>query len=641
MPQHSAPMIAMPNPTKTNETKPRLGKDEVDILEREFKKNPKPTTQTKRQFAEDMRVDLARINNWFQNRRAKRKQEKKQEAYEAGQAQEAMGYSEPSSPDFYNGNGYYSDNHLVLAQQSGSFALLNNGPPPAVASYNPQYPDPPSASRESLHRTLAVAQAASEHEDFNGFVDHHESLDAFGGSLVHDFSNGDRAQFPSPDQSVAHFDETQAYSYPSSFTNSLYNNAPQSMIELREPEEPTNQTPTPYNSYPNSGSDSELAQSMPSFPSQLLPNQSADGPPSPERQDSCSQSPEESHEQTLAIGLKYDNIPESDESVVPPPGPSIPFKSPPPPMDIAGRRKKVQVKPAALIADPFRGRPAMGPRTVSHAEGFRRPTESPASSPMRRIVSAGGNTRNVLSGRIYKSGIESSQRSPINLGGFADAGSFIEHNYHTIRQPPSLNGGSSLNSSLAPPTPMSPREREMTFAKREGTRSTASPVDGNVNFIFNAGTGCFTTMEGDQNLASPPETPQAQMIISAPGNPWTQSMEFSEKQWHFDVSDEPLYTPAGETFPIELHMPQPSYLSSMSQPVTPAFGQFNPNFMFSGHESPHFKNESPQYTLSTQTGSQYSFPEDNQHYIPGMSPSMKQQKQFQFSHTTPADFSEK
>lgn len=62
MPQHSAPMIAMPNPTKTNETKPRLGKDEVDILEREFKKNPKPTTQTKRQFAEDMRVDLARIN---------------------------------------------------------------------------------------------------------------------------------------------------------------------------------------------------------------------------------------------------------------------------------------------------------------------------------------------------------------------------------------------------------------------------------------------------------------------------------------------------------------------------------------------------------------------------------------------------
>ena len=58
-------MIAMPattTSTRTNETKPRLGKEEVDILEREFEKNPKPTTQTKRQFAEEMAVDLARIN---------------------------------------------------------------------------------------------------------------------------------------------------------------------------------------------------------------------------------------------------------------------------------------------------------------------------------------------------------------------------------------------------------------------------------------------------------------------------------------------------------------------------------------------------------------------------------------------------
>ncbi|KAH6683246.1 hypothetical protein B0J14DRAFT_673788 [Halenospora varia] len=42
-----------------------------------------------------------KIQNWFQNRRATRKQEKKQEAYEAGQAQEAMGYSDhASSPEF-------------------------------------------------------------------------------------------------------------------------------------------------------------------------------------------------------------------------------------------------------------------------------------------------------------------------------------------------------------------------------------------------------------------------------------------------------------------------------------------------------------------------------------------------------------
>ena len=63
MAQQTSTMITMPShQTKTNETKPRLGKDEVEILEREFKKNPKPTTQTKRGFAEDMGVELARIN---------------------------------------------------------------------------------------------------------------------------------------------------------------------------------------------------------------------------------------------------------------------------------------------------------------------------------------------------------------------------------------------------------------------------------------------------------------------------------------------------------------------------------------------------------------------------------------------------
>ncbi|KAH8660986.1 hypothetical protein BGZ60DRAFT_566648 [Tricladium varicosporioides] len=65
------------------ETKPRLAKDDVDALEQEFKRNPKPNAVTKRSFAEKLHVDLARVNNWFQNRRAKAKQVKKEEAYEA------------------------------------------------------------------------------------------------------------------------------------------------------------------------------------------------------------------------------------------------------------------------------------------------------------------------------------------------------------------------------------------------------------------------------------------------------------------------------------------------------------------------------------------------------------------------------
>ena len=47
---------------KANETKPRLGRHEVENLEHKFKKNPKPTTKTKQHFAEDMGVELAQIN---------------------------------------------------------------------------------------------------------------------------------------------------------------------------------------------------------------------------------------------------------------------------------------------------------------------------------------------------------------------------------------------------------------------------------------------------------------------------------------------------------------------------------------------------------------------------------------------------
>lgn len=632
MQQHNGPMIAMPNAPKTNETKPRLGKDEVDILEREFQKNPKPTTQTKRQFAEDMKVDLARINNWFQNRRAKRKQEKKQEAYEAGQAQEALNYSEPSSPDAYpNSNGYYSDSHLVPATPA-TFPIV--GPPPAVASYNPQYTDPSTASMESLQRTLAAAQAATEQREEYQFVE--QQINTFGGPVAHGFAESDRAQFPPADETFVQFDHSQSFSYPTGFASSVYG---QSVSEMHSsPEDSTNQTPTPYNSFPASGTDDSVLHPITTtFPSQLLLAHCNDVP-ALSADSGCSLSPEDSNASAYGIGL---NIETSSSS----PAPSIPFKSPPP-MNIAARRKKVQHKPMALSAAVMISRPPMGPRTHSHAEGFRRPSDSPCSSPMRRIVSAGGNRPNgVLSGRINKSGVESAQKSPIYFGGFESAGNFLEHNYHSLRNPPSLTGSSSLSSSLAPPTPMSPRG--MTFVKREKPRSsqsTASPEDGSLNFVFHAGVpGCFTTMDGDdQNLQSPPETPQAPILVQPTFNNWSDGTEFSEKQWSFEVPDEPLYTPGiQDTFPMEIHMPRPSYLSTMSQPVTPAFGPtFNAGFTF-GHESPpQFKQESPHCGMSTHRGQEYAFPDSNP-FPPGMSPNMNKQKTFQFSHTTAADFSEK
>ncbi|KAF2842428.1 hypothetical protein M501DRAFT_1013771 [Patellaria atrata CBS 101060] len=57
------------------DVKPRLTKEQHDILEAHFQQQHKPNTNTKKGFAETLGVPLDKINNWFQNRRAKVKQD--------------------------------------------------------------------------------------------------------------------------------------------------------------------------------------------------------------------------------------------------------------------------------------------------------------------------------------------------------------------------------------------------------------------------------------------------------------------------------------------------------------------------------------------------------------------------------------
>jgi hypothetical protein len=54
--------LAIGNQGDKNETKPRLSKQEVEILENQFQQQHKPSSNTKRQLAEKFRVDVARIN---------------------------------------------------------------------------------------------------------------------------------------------------------------------------------------------------------------------------------------------------------------------------------------------------------------------------------------------------------------------------------------------------------------------------------------------------------------------------------------------------------------------------------------------------------------------------------------------------
>ncbi|KAF5560724.1 homeobox transcription factor [Fusarium phyllophilum] len=55
-------------------TKPRLTEGETELLEAEFQKTQKPSSQRKNEIADLLQVEKSRINNWFQNRRVREKQ---------------------------------------------------------------------------------------------------------------------------------------------------------------------------------------------------------------------------------------------------------------------------------------------------------------------------------------------------------------------------------------------------------------------------------------------------------------------------------------------------------------------------------------------------------------------------------------
>ncbi|CBF87915.1 hypothetical protein AN1217.2 [Aspergillus nidulans FGSC A4] len=72
-----------------NLSRPRLTKEQVETLEAQFQAHPKPSSNVKRQLAQQTHLSLPRVANWFQNRRAKAKQQKRQEEYERMQKAKA------------------------------------------------------------------------------------------------------------------------------------------------------------------------------------------------------------------------------------------------------------------------------------------------------------------------------------------------------------------------------------------------------------------------------------------------------------------------------------------------------------------------------------------------------------------------
>lgn len=156
--------------SRATESKPRLSKEEVEILEAEFQKNHKPSSTTKKALAESMRVDNARINvriqsgkitvffipiindtdsfgqNWFQNRRAREKKENNIREYEAKQR------LEKERAEASEGSHTENSRQRDLVASSAPFPQPSmNNKQQSEASLSPSEQSFPDPSGESEH----------------------------------------------------------------------------------------------------------------------------------------------------------------------------------------------------------------------------------------------------------------------------------------------------------------------------------------------------------------------------------------------------------------------------------------------------------------------------------------------------------
>ncbi|KAK5733230.1 hypothetical protein LTR17_009836 [Elasticomyces elasticus] len=485
--------------------KPRLSKTQHEILESEYAKQTKPTTSTKKVFAEQLGVTLDKVNNWFQNRRAKAKQDQKKQngVFNLYQAQQHQANhlnfpdldSSPAypAPDYFStmqqfasdehlpGNGFSEAQHYPAPRQY--HGLPYQGVPSAIRQphdfiMQPQMqPDMFDTPQELNRRTLTQ-------EQFDAFA---HSAGPMGAPDVfqNDFSgNHDvlNQVFPELQNDTK---EQHVYAYPSVMP------PPMSSHDSTLPSSASDQSMTTFPSTSSirgtgtmssassewadsrSSSVSEVYQEDPyaqvhavrqpiATTSQWQPGQSVpvDVNALSEQFRQVAQARQSSpqyhaHEQPLAwpADNAYERRQSQTSSMLAHSMSSVElhtpqmqqhptFKSPAPPSNIAARRQRP--RPAALGITSMRSQSYNGAAQPG-SPGQVPHCLSPGQSQVRRIRSSnvlGG----VAQGRVHKPMPGAPQRSPLAWS-FSDA----------VNSPKGMRTASAAGT-LAPPTPCSPNE---------------------------------------------------------------------------------------------------------------------------------------------------------------------------------------
>ncbi|KAK4044525.1 hypothetical protein C8A01DRAFT_12069 [Parachaetomium inaequale] len=522
--------------SKPAEPKPRLAKDEVDLLEREFAKNQKPSSSTKRELAEQMGVEVPRINNWFQNRRAKEKQIKKTAEFEAQQALEraASEAKSNSDPDQAVAGEFYDDSNRNQSEALSTAAFRGDDDTVYDDYVAPKTEPADPAALASVPAAPVCESPASS--DSDGFV--HVEYEP----SAHQAAQGSMAGPFCETQDQHGFQQPTAFPFRLADTTAAVDGLPRPSFD---------DALTPHNGMGlgDAGAFSPFAEqdyfatpSVSQFPSEMVAANApmnADSPLLLRHHVSV-----ESLAQSDVVSPA--SMSDSSASTVP----NLRFKSPPPPADIAGRRKSR--RPAPLGLSSLRGGP--GPKT-----GIEVPRRADTVSPMRRISSATG-----LCGRVQKSFMgPGGPRSPFAMDRNREA--LLQSVQET--QPPTM---SSLNHAMPPMSPEGMLSSGMgdcalgTHASddEQGYPFGSLGVVGGVPLYNN-------NNNGEPTVKSPPGTPGLQMGFHEGYFP--TSIDHS---WNYVPQDEPLPTPSlcshgGSELEFSMAPPLPGYVAS--QPVTPSF----------------------------------------------------------------------
>ncbi|KAJ5587665.1 uncharacterized protein N7459_003430 [Penicillium hispanicum] len=496
-----------------NLSRPRLTKEQVETLEAQFQAHPKPSSNVKRQLAAQTNLSLPRVANWFQNRRAKAKQQKRQEEFEKMQKDKA------EAEEAARRKSETVDTRSESRQSSAAKEEPERSPTPksapaaksqacakAEAAANRKHNKTKSESaREatfaSLQRALNAACAARDRFTRRDSRSKHESpleeepisptsMAPPSTAKAHDsktrealnsaYSKWSEMKEEPAAWSASH-DHAEVASFPStsqtipevpSSSHAVHHNVDAFPGAQFPHAEEWDESPNEQLSAHGVGSDAGLGYNNIHYPMHM-------------RTPDISVSRRESSD-ALAASLDGIGICTTGSGMSRPSSRrgSASWKEPSKELDLAARRKRP--RPAAIGTS--NARPLAPSTSMSSLSPTSRIPSSGAGNSMRQSKS----TQSLNSRYAGVRKASAAQRSPLNFT-FAESGSMKSSKAEMLR--PSVS-----STSLAPPTPLTPQDFQHFMP--------ASPTESAYCLSAHSTTQFFPSSQPMQvNIASPPTTP--------------------------------------------------------------------------------------------------------------------------------------